>query len=366
MLTIQAKDAHAAVSSILWAHDPRSRVPILAQAKLVAAGDVLSVRVTDLDNDATVHVATAGAGAIACLVNAKAFADALKRQVEVIELRLETDVLKVGNAILPINHPIEDFPETSERANKAPVAVWETDMATLRDIWRSVGFAVSTEETRYYLCGVYLHNGTAGMTAVATDGHRLAVLDSMPAVAYWPASIIPTALFAGILKCASVKENPAVAISRHPDALVTVKIGVTKTVVGKLVDGSFPDYERVIPQIDAPFAVYSGADLAAVLAMVKIGKNAENCRIEIETTGTTTLTTSSPELGTASAQVACGRGAGMKSPLVIGFNRRYMAEMMEALGDGNVTLFCDGNPKNAVLWRGEKPNYRVVLMPMRL
>src|SRR5687768_11338402 len=169
-LTIQRADLARTLAAVSKVVESRSTIPILANVLLSADSGQLTVTGTDLDIQ--VSQSTPAEGTLETTVDAKRLSDIARRlSGDVVNLNVDGDklIVKSGRSRFTLpTLPIVDFPSMEGGTFDAEFKV---DLAALV---APVKFAISTEETRYFLCGVYLHNASDGLRAVATDGHRLA------------------------------------------------------------------------------------------------------------------------------------------------------------------------------------------------
>lgn len=284
---------------------------------------------------------------------------------------------KVAYRVTPL--PSKDFPVL-----KGPDAGAETFRAftiggaELRELFDSVDFAISREATRYYLCGIYLHVTRDQMLrAVATDGHRLARHEiDMPYTADgMPGIIIPESTVRLIQKLVA----PSKAKKGEPAIWPKVKIELTEThirfmfgavtITSKLVEGTYPDYERVIPKGNAKLATFELADFTEGLAAVKVIAS-DNGGKAVKLTmagGDCILTVTNPDHGEAATTIPVIRDGFEGYEFEIGFNLGYLATIAEyaAMNGGAFTMaFSDaGGP--AVVTGGRK-GWLGILMPMRV
>ena len=169
--TIERAELSRLLKHAVRAVESRNTIAILSMVKLAAA-DKLTVTATDLDVIATATGAAEVATPGAICVEAKLLADiANKAGAELVNVKLDGDMLivKAGRSRFKLQTlPASDFPDGGKADYDAE---FECDLAAL---FGAVDFAISNEETRYYLNGVYLTGAEAGLIAVATDGHRIA------------------------------------------------------------------------------------------------------------------------------------------------------------------------------------------------
>lgn len=233
----------------------RNTIPILSNVKFDVEADSLSLNATDLDIDivetVTVDVSTPGS----VTAPAHTLYDIVRKLPEGVQVELNCAgdggqlTLSAGRSKFALAClPVEDFPVLSGGEFPYNFAITSAELRGLIDRTR---FAISTEETRYYLNGIYLHaaesDGTKVLRAVATDGHRLASVDivlpggaeSMPGV------IVPRKTVVEVRKLIDEMEgNITISLS---DTKIQFAFGST-VFTSKLIDGTFPDYDRVIPK----------------------------------------------------------------------------------------------------------------------
>jgi DNA polymerase-3 subunit beta len=228
-------------------------------------------------------------------------------------------------------------------------------------------FAISTEETRYYLNGIFLHaaksNDVPMLRAVATDGHRLARMEiPLPEGAGgMPGVIVPRKTVAELRKLLEEAEQDiAVALS---ETKIRFTFGAT-VLTSKLIDGTFPDYDRVIPTGNDRVLEVNCREFAEAVDRVSTISTEKSRAVKLALErGSLTLSATSPENGTATEEIEANYGA---QPLEIGFNARYLLDIAEQIeGDGarfamadaaSPTVVCDTADRSALY----------VLMPMRV
>lgn len=347
-LTINRADLSRVLASVTKVVEGRNTVPILANVLLQAEGGKLTVTATDLGIQIS---STAPAeGELSTTVDAKRLSDIAKRlSGDVVTMTLADSKLTVKSGrsrfVLP-TLLVADFPRLDAGDMPEPFAL---DFAALV---APVKFAISHEETRYYLCGVHLHNtAEGGIRAVATDGHRLAhnTACGMPAI---PAVIIP-AKTVGLVPAGVVDVSLSSRMCRFATA--------DTIIVSKLIDGTFPDYGRVIPQNNANVVTVDKKELASAVARASAvaserGKGAKftiaNDNIAIDVQGAD---------GTAHEYVPASYSG---EPVEIGFNTMYMQDILAVVpGDEvKIALADSGTP---AIFRGEG-DWLGLVMPVRV
>jgi DNA polymerase-3 subunit beta len=241
--------------------------------------------------------------------------------------------------------------------------------ATLRGLIDRTRFAISTEETRYYLNGIFLHvkevDGTRMLRAVATDGHRLArVEEPLPEGAgSMPGVIVPRKTVAELRKLLDEMTGEIeVALS---ETRIQFKLG-TVQLTSKLIDGTFPEYERVIPRDNDKTLRVGKSDFATAVARVAAISTERSRPVKLSLArDLLVLSASSPDQGTATEELDSDHVKYEAGPLEIGFQARYLNDITDQI-DGEVEFrFSDGAAPTIVQDAGDA-SALYVLMPMRV
>jgi DNA polymerase-3 subunit beta len=259
---------------------------------------------------------------------------------------------------------VADFPVIAADALPTNFTMGKED---LKDVIDRTQFAASTEETRYYLNGLYMHAKTEGETkvlrVVATDGHRLACVESpLPAGAEKMVGVIvPRKTVAEIRKLLDDTSVDTVTISLSENKIRFVLEDITLT--SKLIDGTYPDYERVIPTDNDKVLEVSVKDLSAAVDRVSVVATSTRAIKLITGHNHIVLTASCPDLGSALEEV---EAAYESEALEIGYNCRYLLDIMTVIKGEQVQLtFSDGSSPS-VIHDTSDSSAIYVLMPMRI
>ena len=233
----------------------RNTIPILGNVLIRAENARLSLKATDLDLEVTETLAAETGTAGSTTVPAHMFYDIVRKLPDGAQIVLEGDgdrsvlAIRAGRSRFTLQTlPENDFPDLAAGEMTHSFALAASDMKRLID---RTQFAISTEETRYYLNGIYLHSaGTAKaatLRAVATDGHRLAQIDlPLPKGATgMPGVIVPRKTVGEVQRL--IEDNEAEVGVELSQGKIRFTIG-NVVLTSKLIDGTFPDYGRVIPQ----------------------------------------------------------------------------------------------------------------------
>ncbi|PCJ94262.1 MAG: DNA polymerase III subunit beta [Hyphomicrobiales bacterium] len=228
-------------------------------------------------------------------------------------------------------------------------------------------FAISTEETRYYLNGIYLHaieqNGELVMRAVATDGHRLALAD-IPApqgCENMPGIIVPRKAVGEIQKLLDgAEDNVQLEIS---DSKIRISVG-SVVLTSKLIDGTFPDYERVIPRNNDRDLRLDRSTFQSAVDRVSTISSERGKAVKLTLSeDQLVLSVTNPDSGTATEELAVQYAA---EELEIGFNAKYLLDIANQLKSDNA-LFKFSDPGMPTLVYDEADTTTLfVLMPMRV
>jgi DNA polymerase-3 subunit beta len=344
----------------------RNTIPILSNVLMEAREDgSLRLMATDLDLqvDETVPANVSQAGATT--VSAHTFFDIVRKlpegsQVELSAAEGKMQVIAGRSRFNLSTLPRDDFPVIAE--GELPTR-FELPAATLRQIIEKTRFAISSEETRYYLMGIFLHTVDDQLRAAATDGHRLARVtvprpdgaDEMPDV------IVPRKAIAELFKLLEELEG-SVEISLSP---TKVRFGLgTAILTSKLIDGTFPDYNRVIPtgndkllKLD-PKSFAQGVDRVSTIASEKT--RAVKMAVDRDKV---TLSVTSPENGVATEEVPADYGS---DGIEIGFNAKYLLDILGEIDGDTVEVHLADAAAPTLLRENDKSNALYVLMPMRV
>ncbi len=351
--------------------EKRNTIPVLSNVKIEALADGISFKATDMDTEITEIVDAKIQEQGATTAPAHMLYDIVRKLSDgsEIELTFPDDkgqlTISSGKSKFSLSCiGVEDFPVISGDA--LPINFIMT-VNELKSVIDRTKFAVSTEETRYYLNGIYMHAKTTGATSVlrivATDGHRLACVESpLPQGAEnLNGVIIPRKTIAEIRKLLDDTSVEEAKISMSDNKVRFTLEDVTLT--SKLIDGTYPDYERVIPTDNDKSLEVSVKDLATAVDRVSVV--AERTRAIKMITGNNhvIITTSSPELGSAQEELDASYAGEV---LEIGYNFRYLLDILaEITGEKVKISFADASSPS-VIHDISDSSAVFVLMPMRV
>ena len=260
--------------------------------------------------------------------------------------------------------PVEDFPTLAGGDLPHSFVLAAAELKTLIDRTR---FAISTEETRYYLNGIYIHGASTPegdvLRAAATDGHRLARVEiTLPmGAAGIPGIIVPRKTVAEIRKL--IDETDGEILIALSEAKIRFSFG-DAVLTSKLIDGTFPDYERVIPtnndkNLDVEVAAFAASvDRVSAISTEK----SRAIKLSLER-GAVKLSASSPENGNAEEEIEADY---QSTSMEIGFNSRYLMDILGQI-EGSVARFSLADAGSPTVVQDLAHGGAVyVLMPMRV
>jgi DNA polymerase-3 subunit beta len=369
-LTIERAALLRALGHVQSVVEKRNTIPILSNVLLRAQTARLSLSATDMDIEIVERVACTVARDGATTVPAHTLYDIVRKLREGAQVELDGGgdkglmTLRSGRSTFTLAAlPPEDYPVMAGGELGFGFTLAATELRQLIDRTR---FAISTEETRYYLNGIFLHSTNSNempvLRAVATDGHRLARVEMMlpEGAAGMPGVIVPRKTVTELRKLLEETEQEVqVSLSE-----TKIRFGFAEaTLTSKLIDGTFPDYDRVIPTNNDKVLEVNRKDFAeAVDRVATISDKSRAVKLSLDKNNLV-LSATSPENGTATEEIEVRYG---QQPIEIGFNSRYLLDIAEQIeGDGAQFSMADAASPTVVRDSGDN-SALYVLMPMRV
>jgi len=349
----------------------RNTIPILSNVLMQAEGSMLSLTATDLDieiaEQVTADVETQGA----ITASALTLYEIVRRLPEGAQVRLDTDgdngrlKLSAGKSEFSLAVlPDQDFPMLTAAQDGTTFTMPAPSLRRLIDKTR---FAMSQEETRYYLNGVYFHahedDDGPCLRAVATDGHRLARLnaDLPDGAASMPGVIIPRKAVTELRRLLDDAEDTVQVMVSESKVRFTFS---TLTLTSKLIDGTFPDYQRVIPAGNDRILKLDNKDFAKAVDRVSTvsADKTRSVKMVLES-DRLKLMVNNPEAGSALEELSVDFDA---EGLEIGFNAKYLIDVSHQI-DGETVTFKFADPSSpTIIYDEEDTDALYVLMPLRV
>jgi DNA polymerase III subunit beta len=349
----------------------RNTIPILANVLIEAEGDGISFRATDLDIEVVDRAPAQVERAGSTTVSAVTLHEIVRKLPDGALVSLSDDsatgrlTVAAGRSTFSLaTLPKEDFPvmASSEYGSN-----FVCPAPLLRRLFDKSKFAISTEETRYYLNGVYLHVATAEsgkvLRCVATDGHRLARIDApLPEGAEdMPGVIVPRKTVNELRKLLDDDEAQiAVSVSETKVRFATPGISLTS----KVIDGTFPDYARVIPVNNTRRLEVDAAEFAEAVDRVATVSSERSRAVKLALEDDRlVLSVNAPDSGAAEEELSVAYG---DERLEIGFNAKYLLEIASQVDRENAVFMFNASGDPTLMREGNDPSAIYVVMPMRV
>ena len=358
------------LATLYWAQsivERRNTMPILANALIDAQKGKIQLAATDLEVGVRGEVDGEIVKAGTLTVNAKKLYE-IVREIpnEQIQLkRLENDWVEIrsGKSIFKIvGMDAREFPQFPGFDAKGQVTV---PANIIRGMIERTIFAVSTDETRYSLNGVFVEETSGGtVRMVSTDGHRLAFEEqTLGALGLSKGVILPRKGLGELKKLLENGDEGVITIGFRENMALVSKDKVDLFM--RLIDGDFPDYTKVIPKGNPNLAKIDHGELLQALRRVSILSSERYKGVKMEfSDNNISISANNPDLGEAVEEIdAEYKGA----PISIGFNARYILDVLGVLGShGEISIELKDELSPSVIRKSDKAGYLYVLMPMRL
>lgn len=359
-IEIEQSSLSALLSRVQNAVEKRNNIPVLSNVLLSAFADTLQAVATDMDVEVTTTAQASVMSTGACTVSASTLAAIVTKlgKGKIVTLESKDNILTISSGRSSISLaelPVEDFPRI---ASSEYEAIFQSDQDQVKRLLDLSAFAMSTEETKYYLGGIYLHPIDGFARAVSTDGHRLAKIDSK-IEAEFPGVIIPR------------KTVNLVKALIDDDGLVSVSVSQTKikfdfshtVVVSKVIDGVFPDYTRIMPKDHQTEVIVSANDVKQASALVSLvsGEKVRAVKVSAKD-GILTLTVrAGTEIGVEDVDAEL-----IGEPVELGVNSKYLADILSACNGDNAVLRFQTSGDPIVIQPQEDDQAMFLCMPMRI
>lgn len=354
-----------ALGKVIGVVERRQTLPILGNLLVSARGDRVELCGTDLEVEVQAGCPASVAQEGETTLPARKLADICRNLPEGSEIRFrlsdERCLVTAGRARFTLGAlPAADFPLMDAEVDGVDVRLPE---AVLRRILDKTAFAMAQQDVRYYLNGLLIELDDAGITAVGTDGHRLArYRRSLGLELTEPVRVIvPSKTIMELRRQLGGSDDPvSIAIGARTIRLV----GAGMTMTSKLVDGRYPDYERVIPRELGKRATVGTDALRRALARTAILSNEKYRGVRLAfDDGVLRLQANNPEQESAEEEVELDYDG---EPTTIGFNVTYLSDVLGAVEGGDIEVrFSDAGSSS--VWRGSGADDETyVVMPMRL
>ena len=343
--------------------EKRNTIPILSNILLNADGDSLTVTATDLDITVSDRIAdvdveangktTVGAATFSALIRKMPSGSVIDMKVEDSRMTIRAGRIRYQIPVIPA----DDFPlgkNTEGTDFTIPVEAITRAFKLVKD-------SMSTEESRYYLNGTFLAIEDGSLVAVSTDGHRLSIALISETGIDRPDAIVPRKAVNEIIKI--LPDFDGDVTIRIDERSVEFELG-DLLFHSKLIDGTFPDYTRVVPSGEGVVIKVDPATLQQAIERVSVVTTEKTSAIKLAVEkDKITIIANSPDTGSAQEEVS----AESTEEITVGYNARYLREILSGYSScGGVTITL-GNETSPALIRPDGAEVdRSVLMPMRI
>lgn len=343
--------------------EPRQTLPILANVLLEGEGDTLRLTATDLEVGARVSVPAKVPSGGAITLSARKLLEIVKElPAATLSLQVQENswvALRCGGVSYKlVGLSAADFPAVATGA----AAAWITlDGKLLRDMLAQTIFAVSHDESRYALNGVLFAVQEREIRIVATDGHRLALaIRPLAGAGAAVSGIVPRKAVQEIARIVGSGEDVQVAISENQFILQMPNV----LLMARLIEGTFPNYEQVVPKAHPHRIVVSRGALTAALRRVSVLSEERTKPVKFTLSqGLLKLTAYSPDFGEAEEQIEVPYAG---EEMTIGFNSRYVLDALGAQGAEQIVMELKDGLSPGIVKSFEEEGSLCVIMPMRI
>ena len=365
--TVSRDTLAPALDLVARAVERRNTIPILSHILIEMAGGVLTLTGSDLDTEVSATLSANG-GDCTTTMPAAMLRDAVKKLPAGAEVMFDveasaTTIVSGRSRFRVQTLPATDYPRIN--SGELPIR-FALPASTLKKVIGSVAFAISTEETRFYLNGIFWHALNDHLVFVATDGHRLARFKApLPGGAGdMPGIIVPRLAVPLIESLLPEKGEVDIALS---ETKIMVEAG-NRRLTAKLIDGTYPDYQRVVPTANPNVWTLDCDELRATLDRVLTVAEGKSRAVKVtfQPDGPVLFEAKNPDTGSANDEVTAETSADVT--IETGMNGRYALDLLTALGGKRAVfrLAEAGAPIVVEPEDGDDPKPLFVIMPMRV
>ena len=368
MIVLKASQENivAALQSVVGIVERRHTLPILANVMIQKTPQSVQLTSSDLEIQIRTDADLGGDNAnFTTTVGARKLMDILRSmpsdQIVSLESQQNKLILKSGKSRFTLQTlPAEDFPLVQESASFGPL--FSIPQKTLRELLHQVSFAMAVHDIRYYLNGILFVAEGKQLSLVATDGHRLAYTSATLEVEVPKQEVIlPRKTVLELLRLLSDKEGMIDMQFANNQAKFRFE---GKEFVTKLVEGKFPDYNRVIPKNHKNTVTLGRAILLTTLQRTAIltSDKFKGVRINLEA-GVLRVAASNAEQEEAVDEIEIDYAG---DSIEIGFNVTYLIDVLSNMSQDMVRMDLADSNSSVLVTMAENPNFKYVVMPMRI
>lgn len=363
-IEIPRDDLLSAMSAVIGVVERRQTLPILGHVLVEAGEEHLELLATDLELQLRCRVPVVSVSPGRCTLPARKLYDIARGLPEGSQVKIEVKeqratVQSQGSRFVLSVLPADEFPTLDVEADSKTVRLAQ---GALRRLIDKTQFAMASQDVRYYLNGLCLHLSNQQLRAVATDGHRLALSECTLSERFEDRQVLVPRK--GVQELQRLLDDSDAEVELRLSSGQVALDQDNISLVCKLIDGRFPDYQRVIPPAEG--SVLSGnrerLRLALARASILANEKFRGVRLKLEPEQLT-LQTHNPEHEEAEEVVEANfDGEAME----IGFNVTYLLEALAAMDGEEYQLYLKASDASGLLCDPQDPESRYVVMPMRL
>ena len=363
-LTVSKSDLMEGIQTVQNAVSQKSSLPILSNVLVEVDKNSLKLTATDLDIGicSTIPAEVAQEGSIT--IPAKKFFDIIKALPEDSDINLSMKknnfvTIKSGKALFKIiGLPKEEFPQLPLFKDKDSITVGQNDFKEMLNLTE---FAISRDDTRFVLNGILLVVKGDDIKVVATDGRRLAVIEKKleKKTLVDREVIIPTKTVQETKRMLAEEGEVQIKFS---DNQVLFSFPAS-FILSRLIEGEYPNYKKVIPGKSSKEVKVSREDFLSAARRASIFTDQDSMAIKLNIKKKRmTISKNTPYLGEAKEEIDIDYSGG--DDLEIGFNPKYLIDVLKSLADQQITFEVNDSAKPGVIRRGDE--YTYVVLPMQL
>ncbi|MCI1208766.1 MAG: DNA polymerase III subunit beta [Treponema sp.] len=343
----------------------KSPISILSNILLIAENNTLTIKASDsavnFITKIPVEISEEGSTTVYCDKFLSILTSSPAGEIEFDQQDIKITIKPVAKKVkFQLNSIASDkFPEVSSTEN---VPFFEISSKDFKEMISQTVFAVSDDGNRYFMTGVYFSKKDENLIMVATDGRRLSYIAKPVALSIpeFPSAIVPVKILNCVLKNAPMEGNISVAVV---DKMIFITFG-NYEFSSLLLDGQFPNYQRVIPEHQSYSFQVSKADLSAALkrTALMIDKKVSRLLFKIEP-GTLTLVSPESDLGTADEEIPCRYDG---EEITMALNHHYIEDPLKVIETEDVVFEFTESMKAITLRPEPAADYFHIIMPMNL
>lgn len=347
--------------------EKKKTLPILANVLIEAKDNIVTLIATDLEIGIKSKFESEVIENGKITVSAKKLFEIVKELSDsLIEIESKDNnwiELKCGNAKFNIVAlPPDEYPNINNGENTNNL---EVNSKIIKDLIDKTFYSISTDESKYNLNGLFIHNVNNNIRVISTDGHRLSLfqtdIEASNQNILNKGVIIPRK---GIIELKKITEddNDKLTIN-FSDNNIVINNEET-TLIMRLIDGDFPDYNRVIPEKLDNFAIIESNIFLQTLKRISILANEKSRGINLSiTSGKIEISSSNPEFGDATDFINVEYSG---PDISVGFNAKYLLDVMHTVNSGSIRFYINDNISPCLIKSSDNEAYQAVIMPMRL